>query len=187
MKRATISAVCYFFDIFISIHALVKRATNRRALQKSTKFNFNPRPREEGDSILFSSCRCVLNFNPRPREEGDLTAAQNSLKYVLFQSTPSWRGRPGYNIIKKGCFCISIHALVKRATLLKYCLNRCKWISIHALVKRATYDIQYYFCKSYISIHALVKRATFLWKQLFTVQVLFQSTPSWRGRRGFCK
>ena len=34
--------------------------------------HFNPRPREEGDNVL-KVCRiCGCNFNPRPREEGDL-------------------------------------------------------------------------------------------------------------------
>ena len=34
---------------FISIHALVKRATTFTLFLPSTTFNFNPRPREEGD------------------------------------------------------------------------------------------------------------------------------------------
>ena len=78
---------------------------------------------------------------------------------------------------------ISIHALVKRATLAKRQRNSCRPISIHALVKRATAYIagirimEVYFNprpreegdsffsvisvrSSSISIHALVKRAT---------------------------
>ena len=58
-----------------------------------------------------------MDFNPRPREEGDLT-----VKSVAFSSDM-----------------ISIHALVKRATLLKIGVKSNKIvISIHALVKRAT-------------------------------------------------
>ena len=34
-------------------------------------FYFNPRPREEGDIIVLCLCRLWGNFNPRPREEGD--------------------------------------------------------------------------------------------------------------------
>ena len=35
-------------------------------------FDFNPRPREEGDLYHFSVIKCELvHFNPRPREEGD--------------------------------------------------------------------------------------------------------------------
>ena len=36
---------------YISIHALVKRATSVRALCISDTFYFNPRPREEGDKV----------------------------------------------------------------------------------------------------------------------------------------
>ena len=137
VKRATLFLMHNILKSSISIHALVKRATdksytrfynrlfqstpswrgrlNRRALQKSTKFNFNPRPREEGDlcvlcrsffsiisihalvkratflCLLF--CRTLDYFNPRPREEGDYS--------------------PMYGL---GFKYISIHALVKRAT-----------------------------------------------------------------------
>ena len=80
----------------------------------------------------------VQDFNPRPREEGDFPT-----KYV--------GGK---------CPLISIHALVKRATLDIIDKDILDLISIHALVKRATAEI----CKSgmhfCISIHALVKRAT---------------------------
>ena len=55
---------------------------------------------------------------------------------------------------------ISIHALVKRATMEngKMCYH-C-WISIHALVKRATRKTKELTSVIGISIHALVKRAT---------------------------
>ena len=57
----------------------------------------------------------MLDFNPRPREEGDI-------RFVVF---PLERG-------------ISIHALVKRATMTWDYIKRHDGISIHALVKRAT-------------------------------------------------
>ena len=34
--------------------------------------NFNPRPREEGDSERSLITGSAFYFNPRPREEGDL-------------------------------------------------------------------------------------------------------------------
>ena len=73
------------------------------------------------------------HFNPRPREEGDLY---------------------GNGGLCTACV-ISIHALVKRATL-------------------ATIDN---FVQVIISIHALVKRATPL-HPLFVEALQFQSTPS---------
>ena len=61
------------------------------------------------------------------------------------------------NIIQLG---ISIHALVKRATISRLLTRRIYIISIHALVKRATFDELYLTDIIQISIHALVKRAT---------------------------
>ena len=34
--------------------------------------HFNPRPREEGDTLNVTIVLLILNFNPRPREEGDV-------------------------------------------------------------------------------------------------------------------
>ena len=102
-------------------------------------------------------------FNPRPRKEGDLFHNQKQFGF----------GR------------ISIHALVKRATLRLSCLlsvtiyfnprprkegdlfhNQKQFgfgrISIHALVKRATDIYSAFATWTDISIHALVKRATHL-------------------------
>ena len=33
--------------------------------------DFNPRPREEGDSVGDKTKAVIADFNPRPREEGD--------------------------------------------------------------------------------------------------------------------
>ena len=55
---------------------------------------------------------------------------------------------------------ISIHALVKRATMLQYKFPMTAYISIHALVKRATVQNDPRYSSILISIHALVKRAT---------------------------
>ena len=55
---------------------------------------------------------------------------------------------------------ISIHALVKRATVTRLVVNSDFDISIHALVKRATNPVVEVTSHNTISIHALVKRAT---------------------------
>ena len=55
---------------------------------------------------------------------------------------------------------ISIHALVKRATIISAINVAEENISIHALVKRATNVPEEINEKLSISIHALVKRAT---------------------------
>ena len=73
----------------ISIHALVKRATSDRTARQHKGLDFNPRPREEGDSGYgYCSCRSG-NFNPRPREEGDVCQPRVLTYGFGFQSTPS--------------------------------------------------------------------------------------------------
>ena len=57
--------------LWISIHALVKRATNNGVIIYNNYLHFNPRPREEGDWQLQCRYEHWLYFNPRPREEGD--------------------------------------------------------------------------------------------------------------------
>ena len=58
-------------NLFISIHALVKRATLGVCLVLSSEKYFNPRPREEGDDKSGKVIGNEVYFNPRPREEGD--------------------------------------------------------------------------------------------------------------------
>ena len=95
VKRATTSYLLISRQGVISIHALVKRATASSVWLKCHLLNFNPRPREEGDTFSTDTQREEKHFNPRPREEGDCTWSDSGL----------------------GLTYISIHALVKRATL----------------------------------------------------------------------
>ena len=80
----------------ISIHALVKRATTLENRGFCSFGYFNPRPREEGDQASTDILARRPYFNPRPREEGD-----------------HLRSKPIH------IFTISIHALVKRATMIR--------------------------------------------------------------------
>ena len=55
--------------------------------------DFNPRPRKEGDKYEKGSLEPNIDFNPRPRKEGDAVLLFLYL-VLIFQSTPSQRGRP---------------------------------------------------------------------------------------------
>ena len=85
----------FFINGDISIHALVKRATRLHRVGVPCRPYFNPRPRKEGDNRPDSACVGKSNFNPRPRKEGDM-AQKGGINMDLT---------------------ISIHALVKRATV----------------------------------------------------------------------
>ena len=71
VKRATDYKKMTKKEDWISIHALVKRATGWGAADKGQPLNFNPRPRKEGDITRFKVGDKMSNFNPRPRKEGD--------------------------------------------------------------------------------------------------------------------
>ena len=125
----------------------------------------------------------MRNFNPRPREEGD-----------------QWDSH-----IKKMTDEISIHALVKRATTMRFKLYLAGVISIHALVKRATSALalrgknednfnprpreegdphpNYKNFNSIISIHALVKRATLRQHGYISGEYDFNPRPREEGDR----
>ena len=106
------------------------------AIERCTYY-FNPRPREEGDAF-YDVCKSVqIDFNPRPREEGDQSVPLGFPQFCDFNPRPREEG---------DCKCrtqptktsISIHTLVKRATLRHFLPCLSYRISIHALVKRAT-------------------------------------------------
>ena len=135
----------------------------------------------------------------RPRLRGFLNP------HILFQSTPSQRGRHSDTRLVSQYNGISIHALAKRATSRLAEASAVPIISIHALAKRATKYIKKINQRLAISIHALAKRATFLHSLGGTLKyhfnprprkegddhriavrkiiILFQSTPSQRGRQ----
>ena len=109
-------AVCLTLKgFYISIHALVKRATFCYNHQSKYHFCFNPRPREEGDMRL-----------------SDRKSARVISIHALVKRATHYLGGDLY------LWGISIHALVKRATINQICDYNENAISIHALVKRAT-------------------------------------------------
>ena len=117
MKRATCSWADTGLGLtYISIHALVKRATCAQPGPSAQEGNFNPRPREEGD---------VLNYY------GFVNDNAISIHALVKRAT----NQPCNT---RRSFRISIHALVKRATATAKCDYKTSHISIHALVKRAT-------------------------------------------------
>ena len=116
MKRATGITTKTTNGAAISIHALVKRATPCSANNYTPVYNFNPRPREEGDD------KNITN-------SGENT--QISIHALVKRATKKLVGDLDYKII-------SIHALVKRATHAVPAEAENLKISIHALVKRAT-------------------------------------------------
>ena len=98
---------------------------------------FNPRPREEGDHLICAGYFGLSYFNPRPREEGDEEARALKISKINFNPRPREEG-DDISVMVHTRVRISIHALVKRATITLNGLDLYDVISIHALVKRAT-------------------------------------------------
>ena len=159
MKRATLSIIAIDDGIVISIHALVKRATEGAKFALSTFAISIHALVKRATSFVPAEHLLVRHFNPRPREEGD----------------------PTFFIIPcRGCK-ISIHALVKRATQRRVRPLLQSDISIHALVKRATTDGTGSSHSNTISIHALVKRATSFHCLYYNAPLYFNPRPREEG------
>ena len=78
------------------------------------------------------------DFNPRPREEGDREKICQLLQLMMISIHALVKRATGSDTIAKTGNFISIHALVKRATTGNVNKGSQILISIHALVKRAT-------------------------------------------------
>ena len=70
----------------------MKRATVVKTLVTHLVDNFNPRPREEGDTHRKVSAAIATHFNPRPREEGDKGYVPNRPVHRYFNPRPREEG-----------------------------------------------------------------------------------------------
>ena len=93
----------------------MKRATLTCRSMQVILSDFNPRPREEGDT-QYRQCHYGFSyFNPRPREEGDIINFFVECVLCDFNPRPREEGDARLDVqVRHGR--ISIHALVKRAT-----------------------------------------------------------------------
>ena len=204
-QRGRLTLTCTDWELLqISIHALAKRATTciKRHIKKISLFQSTPSQRGRHSSkhcsndffdisihalakratyTRYGIRREMTDFNPRPRKEGDCTAYNTLCCIILFQSTPSQRGRR----LKLSCdsikLSISIHALAKRATSASIAALSPFAISIHALAKRAT-PKNGKGCKWYIFQSTPSQRGRRQRMLLLKHFLVFQSTPSQRGR-----
>ena len=75
--------------MWISIHALVKRATLDEGYFNIAKKNFNPRPREEGDpSVIIHSPVKYISIHALVKR-ATYSAPDTPNNVYAFQSTPS--------------------------------------------------------------------------------------------------
>ena len=147
----------------ISIHALVKRATR-----------------------FFNAFKNhIFDFNPRPREEGDCFTHRKTIRYTQFQSTPSWRGRQH----KKLCSEAYRHFNPRPR---EECDLMCLWfrsVSCNFNPRpREEGDLTF----PNLRMVCLEFQSTPSWRGRLIIYInsesvtIFQSTPSWRGRRLAC-
>ena len=149
----------YKIPLFISIHALVKRATLRHCENCVIVLYFNPRPREEGDKYTQTLRLSTIYFNPRPREEGDRRSSLQSLRNRHFNPRPREEGDSRYSRppIRAGHFNPRPREEGDRKHSLSF-----KCLSYFNPRPREEGDLRQLYDTSelVISIHALVKRAT---------------------------
>ena len=95
VKRATVhSPGLWILPHLISIHALAKRATRYHSITDTVYRYFNPRPRKEGDITPFLYKYSTKGFQSTPSQRGRLQLISKMFHEDQFQSTPSQRGRP---------------------------------------------------------------------------------------------
>ena len=89
VKRATAYTDFLTRNLGISIHALVKRATIAVLVKNVAYFDFNPRPREEGDRFIvyIIPCLCISIHALVKRATGGVDIS--NISHIVFQSTPS--------------------------------------------------------------------------------------------------
>ena len=89
MKRATYAILVNKNNPTISIHALVKRATKVKIDSNGKVIDFNPRPREEGDSYLpLAYLAYEISIHALVKRATFFVAFSQSTHFA-FQSTPS--------------------------------------------------------------------------------------------------
>ena len=164
VKRATQLRNTFITALGISIHALVKRATgyHHHLYQNNQNISIHALVKratntgKEMSTMNLISIHALVKRATYPTDE--------AISILTFQSTPSWRGRLNVcHAVDRGKYfnprpreegdliwqvifiymSISIHALVKRATMPKKTIKDYVKISIHALVKRATNIVIY--------------------------------------------
>ena len=160
MKRATNIGVTTSQQMIISIHALVKRATFISGIKWKYKEYFNPRPREEGDTVCayiiiklnisihalvkratlcwISSMLKLQDFNPRPREEGDCGNFVKIRHANDFNPRPREEGDGNTTSNGKTNAYFNPRPREEGDFCGAYSSRGLLSISIHALVKRAT-------------------------------------------------
>ena len=118
-EEGDIPHLLIFATSYISIHALMKRATSSsRKKPTSHQISIHALMKRATVSVVVFNLFFTY-FNPRPHEEGDGFSKRSAISMAD----------------------ISIHALMKRATWRLLRLRMRRLISIHALMKRATFKL----------------------------------------------
>ena len=120
-------------------------------------------------------------FNPRPPAEGDELEPCASSAYPMFQSTPSCGGRRRKSDKDRLRITVSIHALLRRATIVLTALRTCMAFQSTPSCGGRLRASKVTAVSLRVSIHALLRRATRAASSASLI-LKFQSTPSCGGR-----
>ena len=180
-KRATVSFIVGLLNYGISIHALAKRATKYPLVNQRFPLDFNPRPRKEGDPIFAPILSFFVVFQSTPSQRGRLTSRLSRLPQKYFNPRPRKEGdsRKFTTSTKAKYFNPRPRKEGDFTTVTARLLTT---ISIHALAKRATTVLlDVWSVSAYFNPRPRKEGdvARFALRVSFSV---FQSTPSQRGR-----
>ena len=151
----------------VSIHASVRRRTNLSNLNLTNDELFQYTPPWGGEHLLCYINFYSISFNTRLREEANNIEISYSNIENTFQYTPPWGGELFGNLPPARVLKVSIHASVRRRTLVISSITCSNSGFNTRLREEANLDI---FKKSFsynVSIHASVRRRTQYWKREF--------------------
>ena len=152
------------FGVFVSIHALTRRATGERRPNSGVRTCFNPRPHTEGDVTDCTGRRKEFCFNPRPHTEGDQIRRPKdkvrTMAPLMFQSTPSHGGRHSVDRIPPPC-CESFNPRPHTEGDLRRKIHLYHGLRFQSTPSHGgRLEPEDEFDSAWVSIHALTRRAT---------------------------
>ena len=101
----------------VSIHAPARGATWSRQCRAKSHYRFNPRAREERDSLIKRSTVSWLSFNPRAREGRDFGLGRMHAAHLSVSIHAPARGATLFASLVGDLLGVSIHAPARGATL----------------------------------------------------------------------
>ena len=133
------------------------------------------------ETASFTMTVLLLLFQSTPSRRGRPFAWTPDKQEDMFQSTPSRRGRLQPLTWSGIVFDVSIHSLTQRETSITHSPHLRKYVSIHSLTQRETLNKKTFAWTPDVSIHSLTQRETLPAVHTFVCKTRFNPLPHAEG------